>query len=115
MVDLHLCITWCNGLRFLVIIGLDEKLDLKKLADITKEEVKHNQSSDEGISVFDCGVPIPELDWDTIVLVGNCVMESKPGMRPTSIIKPGEDALGEIVELVENSQISDTEEAQFES
>lgn len=59
-------------MKILVIVDQDAKIDTSFLSNQLKEEVTKNSISQDGISIFECGTPIPLEEWDWVGQVGNC-------------------------------------------
>jgi len=59
-------------MKILVIIDQDAKIDIPFLTNQLREEITKNSVSQDGISIFECGTPIPLEEWDWIGQVGNC-------------------------------------------
>lgn len=59
-------------MKILVIVDQDLQIDTSYISTQLKEEVTLNSISPDGVSIFQCGRPLPQNEWDWIGMVGTC-------------------------------------------
>lgn len=85
-------------MKVLAIVDIDLKVDVKYISQAVSEEVTLNSVSNDGVSIFVCGTPIPETNWDWVAKIGTCMAEiSVPIDLDISI---DEDPIGNLIAAI---------------
>jgi hypothetical protein len=86
-------------MKVLAIIQSDIQFDVDVISNLIHEDVTKNSVTEEGLSIFECGKALPNVqDWDWVALVGTCTLEI-PYPIDVEISADG-DAIGDLVTAV---------------
>jgi len=85
-------------MKALVIAEDGLKIDTAYIAQLTGEEVSLNSANPDGVSIFMCGTPIPEQDWDWVAMLGDCLAEIKPPIDLN--LSLDQDPIAQVIEAV---------------
>ena len=62
--------------QILVIVDNEFSIETQVLENQLKEEVTRNSVSQDGVSLFECGTPVPQgIEWDWVGLIGTCTAD----------------------------------------
>lgn len=65
-------------MKVLVIVQHDLDIQVGYISSQLNEDVKLNSVTEDGVSIFQCGTPLPDVnDWDWVAQVGTCTAEVK--------------------------------------
>lgn len=81
-------------MKVLVIADINLVFDVKSISNTLNEEVTLNSVSEDGVSFFQCGKVIPDLDWDWVVRIGVCNQDLPEGLTVNVEIPLEGDPLG---------------------
>lgn len=84
--------------RALAIVDIELKIDVKFISSSLNEEVTLNSVNQEGLSIYECGTPIPEEQWDWVAKIGECQAEIRPPIDLT--IPLDDDPVGTLISAV---------------
>lgn len=98
-------------MKILVIADQDLKIDKSYISNVLKEEVTLNSVSQDGVSIFECGTPIPQEEWDWIGLVGTCnaPMEIEPEVEIPLSDDPVGNLITALAAVLENMDVDESE------
>lgn len=86
-------------MKILVIAGNEIDIQVGYLEAQLQEEVRLNSVSQDGVSIYSCGTPLPQDDdWDWVATIGKCLAESTVPVNMD--LSAEEDPIGSLLSAI---------------